>query len=82
MSILTIKSSMELNSWKKKLNDVTEKFKDERVREVLSSIKDLDSSSTNEDEYFRVLATKMNDLSGVKLHIKELEGSYMLKAIP
>lgn len=74
MSILTIKSSMELNSWKTKLNDVTEKIKDERVKEVLSSIRDLDRSSTKEDEYFRVLAAKMNDLSGVKLHIQELEG--------
>ncbi|XP_070496979.1 uncharacterized protein [Chironomus tepperi] len=73
MSILTMKSSMELNSWKEKLNDVTGKLVNERVKEILSSIKDFDSSSINEDEYFRVLAVKMNDLSGVKLHSEELE---------
>ncbi|CAG9798606.1 unnamed protein product [Chironomus riparius] len=73
MSILTIKSSMELNSWKEKLHDVTGKLVNEPVKEILSSIKDFDSSSVNEDEYFRVLATKMNDLSGLKLHFDDLE---------
>lgn len=79
MSILTIKSSMELNSWKEKLHDVTGKLVNEPVKEILSSIKDFDSSSINEDEYFRVLATKMNDLSGLKLHFDDLEGKKLTK---
>ena len=71
---------MELNSWKERLHDVTGKLVNERVKEILSSIKDFDSSSINEDEYFRVLAAKMNDLSGLKLHFEELEGKLIAKS--
>jgi len=75
MSILTTKSSMELNSWKKKLNDLSGKLVNERVKEILSSINDYESSSSNDDEYLQVLAKQFNNLSGVKLQIKELEGN-------
>ena len=73
MSILTTKSSMELNSWKEKLTDLSGKLVNDRVKEVLSSIYEYESSSSNDDEYLQVLAKQFNNLSGVKLHIKELE---------
>lgn len=75
MSILTTKSSMELNSWKEKLTDLSGKLVNDRVKEVLSSINEYESSSSNDDEYLQVLAKQFNNLSGVKLHIKELEGN-------
>jgi hypothetical protein len=75
MSILTTKSSMELNSWKEKLTDFSGKPVGERVKEVLCSINNYDRSSLNDDEYFQVLAKQFNSLTGVKLHTNDLEGN-------
>ena len=79
MSILTIKLNMELDNWKEKLNDVTGKLENYKAKEIFQSINDYEDSSINEAEYFNVLATKMTDLIGIKLQLKELEGNLLIK---